>query len=523
MKVCNACRTVHFVAKSTGGRCPHQRQSFTTPTHVFQRKKESVRRRGERDRLTFTRSSAAARPSPCPPNRPAMDSHEFRQFARAAVDYVADYLDTIRDRAVLPSVDPGYLRRLVPEDAPIQPDSWQSVLADIERVIMPGVTHWQSPQFHAYFPTANSYPAVVADIISNSLGVIGFSWIASPACTELEMVVMDWLARMMDLPKHFLNSYPARSSDPRRVTEVSMEQRRNEKVRGDEISPKKPADQWHRLARLPGDATVKSEEIWAALNIEVLRSDEGEAMRVWSSAGTIGRGNGKTQRKPADQRHRSARFPHVKIQERVHWESNLGSASESTLVALLAAKERTLRRLRAQHPEWDEGEIKARLVSYSSDQSNSSVEKAGMLGSVPMRLLGTDNNCRLRGFTLREAIRKDKKAGFIPCCVVVTLGTTGTCAFDALDELGPICSEEDVWLHVDAAYAGAAFICPEYRHLMAGVEFADSFNINPHKWMLVNFDCSTMWVKDAGFLVDAFNVDRIYLEHNKQGLIPITE
>jgi aromatic-L-amino-acid/L-tryptophan decarboxylase len=106
----------------------------------------------------------------------------------------------------LPEVQPGYLRPLIPETAPEQPENWQDVMADIERVIMPGITHWHSPKFHAYFPTANSYPAIVADMLSGAIACIGFTWIASPACTELEVVMMDWLGKMLELPAEFLAS-----------------------------------------------------------------------------------------------------------------------------------------------------------------------------------------------------------------------------------------------------------------------------------------------------------------------------
>lgn len=174
----------------------------------------------------------------------------------------------------------------------------------------------------------------------------------------------------------------------------------------------------------------------------------------------------------------------------------------------------------SQDSKLTEAGIKGKLVAYSSDQSNSSVEKAGLLGSMPMRLLPTDENGKLTAEVLMEAIRQDKQAGLIPCYLVANLGTTPTCAFDDLTELGPICIKENIWLHVDAAYAGTAFSCPEYRYLMKGVESADSFNFNPHKWMLVNFDCSAMWVKDAKYLVEAFNVERIYLKDNHKGLAP---
>lgn len=292
---------------------------------------------------------------------------------------------------------------------------------------MPGITHWQSPNFHAYYPTATSYPSVVAEIILNGLGVVGFSWvglcglgnekkhflktllspqICSPSCTELEVIMMDWLAKILGLPQHFLNSSP-------------------------------------------------------------------------------GRGGGVIQ----------------------------GSASESCMIALITAREQTVRRYRREHPEMSESDVRGKLVAYSSDQGNSCIEKAGILAAVPMRLLHTDEVCALRGETLRKAVAKDLAAGLIPCAVLATLGTTATCAFDNLTEIGKLCEQHQMWLHIDAAYAGSAFICPEYRHLMKGIEYADSFNFNLHKWMLVSFDCCAMWLKDSETVVRALSVERIYLSH----------
>lgn len=342
-----------------------------------------------------------------------MDSDQFRDFGKAMVDYIANYMDTIRDRPVLPSVQPGYLHQMIPKEVPEKSENWQDVLQDVERVIMPGVTHWHSPNFHAYYPTANSYPAIVGEMLSAGIGCIGFSWMASPACTELEVEMMNWLGKLLDLPDKFLN-----------------------------------------CAEGPGGGVIQ------------------------------------------------------------------GSASDATLVALLAAKEKTVREILKRHPHLTEGDIKAKLIAYTSDQANSSVEKAGILASVPMIHLESDDKQRLAGSTLREAIRRDRDRGLIPFYVVATLGTTGTCAFDDLEDLGIVCNEEDLWLHVDAAYAGSAFICPEYRHLMRGIELVDSFNFNPHKWLLVNFDCSAMWVKDAQYLVEAFNVERIYLKHQHDSIAP---
>ncbi|CAD7687022.1 unnamed protein product [Nyctereutes procyonoides] len=343
-----------------------------------------------------------------------MDSAEFRRRGKEMVDFVADYLEGIEGRQVYPDVEPGYLRPLIPTTAPEEPDTFEDIISDVEKIIMPGVTHWHSPFFFAYFPSANSYPALLADILCGAIGCIGFSWAASPACTELETVMMDWLGKMLKLPEAFL-------------------------------------------------------------------------------AGQVGEGGGVIQ----------------------------GSASEATLVALLAARTKVTRRLQAASPGLTQGAIMEKLVAYSSDQAHSSVERAGLIGGVKLKAIPSDGKFAMRASALQEALERDKAEGLIPFFVVATLGTTSCCSFDNLLEVGPICNKEDMWLHIDAAYAGSSFICPEFRHLLNGVEFADSFNFNPHKWLLVNFDCSAMWVKKRTDLIGAFKLDPLYLKHNHQdsGLI----
>lgn len=197
-----------------------------------------------------------------------------------------------------------------------------------------------------------------------------------------------------------------------------------------------------------------------------------------------------------------------------------GSASESCVIALIVGRELAMKRYRKEHPEMTEGEIRSKLVAYSSDQCNSCIEKAGILAAVPLRLLATDENCSLRGETLKEAVEKDLAAGLIPCAVLCTLGTTQNCAFDNLPEIGPICEQHEMFLHVDAAYAGSAFCCDEYRHFMAGIEYVDSLNVNLHKAMLMNFDCCAMWLKDSDLLIRAMTVDRMYLKHKYEKVNP---
>ncbi|PNI43734.1 DDC isoform 2 [Pan troglodytes] len=236
-----------------------------------------------------------------------MNASEFRRRGKEMVDYVANYMEGIEGRQVYPDVEPGYLRPLIPAAAPQEPDTFEDIINDVEKIIMPGVTHWHSPYFFAYFPTASSYPAMLADMLCGAIGCIGFSWAASPACTELETVMMDWLGKMLELPKAFLNE-------------------------------------------------------------------------------KAGEGGGVIQ----------------------------GSASEATLVALLAARTKVIHRLQAASPELTQAAIMEKLVAYSSDQAHSSVERAGLIGGVKLKAIPSDGNFAMRASALQEALERDKAAGLIP-------------------------------------------------------------------------------------------------------------
>ncbi|XP_039298913.1 histidine decarboxylase [Nilaparvata lugens] len=341
-----------------------------------------------------------------------MDFEEYRKRGKEMVDYIADYLMNIRERRVYPDVKPGYLRQMVPDHAPFDPEPWEKISADIDTIIMPGVTHWQSPYMHAYFPALNSFPSLLGDMLADAINCLGFTWASSPACTELETVVMNWLGKMIGLPDEFL----------------------------------------HTRSDSPGGGVIQT------------------------------------------------------------------TSSEATFICLLAGRTEAIYRYKELDYNLEDAEINSRLVAYCSDQAHSSVEKAGLIGLVKMRYIESDDNLSLRGDKLVEAIAQDRNKGLIPFFLCATLGTTGACAFDNLQELGPICEKERLWLHVDAAYAGTAFICPEFRKWLNGVHYADSIAFNPSKWMMVHFDCTAMWVKNSGSLHRTFNVEPLYLQHENSGL-----
>ncbi|KAG0553831.1 hypothetical protein M758_12G044200 [Ceratodon purpureus] len=338
------------------------------------------------------------------------DAEEFRKHAHRMVDFIADYHRDIETFPVRSQVEPGYLKKLLPESAPDEPEALEDILNDVQSKIVPGITHWQSPNFFGYYPSNDSTAGFLGDMLSGGFGIVGFSWIASPAATELEMIVLDWLGKLLQLPNEFLSS---------------------------------------------------------------------------------GKGGGVIQ----------------------------GTASEAVLVVMLAARKRAVEKL-TKDQGISEFEALGKLVAYTSDQAHSCVNKASQIAGISLenlRLIPTDasTNYSISPEILAKTVAADVRGGLVPFFLCGVVGSTSSAAVDPLSELGDICKEYGMWFHVDAAYAGNACICPEYRPHLNGVEKADSLNMNPHKWLLTNFDCSTLWVKDPTLLVAALSTNPVFLR-NKQ-------
>jgi aromatic-L-amino-acid/L-tryptophan decarboxylase len=330
-----------------------------------------------------------------------MTPEEFRRHGHAAVDWIADYYSRIESFPVLSRAEPGQIRASLPASAPERGESFAAMLRDVEKLILPGITHWQSPNFYAYFPCNASGPAILGDLLSSGLGIQGMLWATSPACTELETHVLDWLVEMLALPRKFLSS------------------------------------------------------------------DTGGGV----------------------------------IQD---------SASSASLCALLAARER------ATHFAGNQRGCDGRLVAYTSSQAHSSIEKATQiagLGRGNLRLVEVDEKFAMRPEALARQIESDRGAGLVPCFVCATVGTTSSNAMDPLPEIGRICRERNLWLHVDAAMSGTAALCPEFREFHRGLDFADSYCFNPHKWMFTNFDCDCFYVADRAALIKTLSVLPEYLRN----------
>jgi aromatic-L-amino-acid decarboxylase len=330
-----------------------------------------------------------------------MSPDEFRQHGHAVVDWIADYYSRIESFPVLSQVKPGGIRASLPASAPAQGEPFAALLKDVEQLILPGVTHWQSPNFFAYFPCNTSGPGILGDLLSSGLGVQGMLWSTSPACTELETHVLDWLVSMLGLPEKFLSS---------------------------------------------------------------------------SAGGGV-------------------------IQD---------TASSAVLCALLAAREQ------ATHYVSNKKGCDGRIVAYASTQTHSSLEKAAMISGIGVeniRQIEVDENFAMRPEALARQIEADQRAGLLPCFVCATVGTTSTNAMDPVAQIASICRQHNLWLHVDAAMSGTAMLCPEFRPLIDGVELADSFNFNPHKWMFTTFDCSCFWVADRKALIQTLSILPEYLRN----------
>ena len=319
-----------------------------------------------------------------------MDPEEFRHRGYEAVDWVANYMARLGDLPVMADIEPGHVRGKLPAEPPTHGEKFADVLADLDRVILPGMTHWQAPGMYGYFPANTSGPAALGELISASLGAHGAMWTTGPSVTELEQHMLDWLVTALGLPEAF-------------------------------------------------------------------------------------RGNGVIT----------------------------DGASSSTLCAILAARAKA-----GGNEKLDQ------MVAYTSDQAHYSIAKGLRIAGIAdsrIRPIATTPGYAMRADHLAYEIVKDRNNGLIPFFVGTTVGTTSTTAIDPIPELAWVASNFDAWIHVDAAFAGTAALCPEMRFLNAGLEDVDSYLFNPHKWMLTNLDCSVFYVADRADLLSAMAVEAEYL------------
>jgi len=330
-------------------------------------------------------------------------SENFRKHAHQFVDWMADYMDNVEQYPVKSQVQPKEIYNQIKGSIPEEGEAIENIFNDFKKIIIPGITHWQNPNFYAYFQANASSPSILAEMLAATLGVQGMKWDTSPASTELEERMMEWLRDALSLPND------------------------------------------------------------------------------WTGV----------------------------IQD---------SGSSSNLTALLTAREQKSKF------QINQKGFKAftNFRIYCSKETHSSVEKGVKIagfGKENLVKIPTDNNRAMDADLLLKYINKDIANGYQPICVVAALGTTGTMAMDPLNKISEITQKYNIWLHVDAAYAGSAFILPEYQNLLKGIEGADSFVFNPHKWLFTNFDCSAYFVKDKNALVNTFAILPEYLKTKTDGMV----
>ena len=345
-----------------------------------------------------------------PPATQRAQGADFEQVMGRLSRWAVRYMESLDERPVSEPIEPGQIMSMLDDHPPekgMDTGQWVDVVDDIESIVEPGLVHWQSPRFFAYFPCSASMPGVMGDFVSSVLNVNGMNWSTSPAATEIEMRMLDWCARMFGLPEAFRFDAP----------------------------------------------------------------------------GSIGGGC---------------------IQ---------GTASESVLSVIAGARKRKV----------NAGRDRSTMTVYTSTQAHSSIIKAAMIAGLAdgpddcsrVRLIPTTDDLGMDAKALLEAIKADRANGLTPCMVSTTQGTTSTGAMDPLEQIGRLLEGlpaiDRPWLHVDAAWAGAAAVCPEYQCLLDGAQYADSVCINPHKWLLTNFDCDLFWVRDRRALVDSMSITPAYL------------
>jgi aromatic-L-amino-acid/L-tryptophan decarboxylase len=330
-----------------------------------------------------------------------MSKEDFRRFGHEIIDWIADYFERIEDFPVVSQNQPNDLKNALPTSAPERGEDFRVIFDDVEKLILPAVTHWNHPNFHGLFSTSTSSVGVFGEMLSAAFDMKAMLWRTSPASTELEPVVLDWLRQMMNLPEEF--------------------------------------------------------------------------------KGLI-----------------------------------YDTASVSTLHALAMAREKLNLNVREKGMS-GRGDLPLLRV-YCSEQTHSSIDKAVILlglGQNSLVKIATNERFEMDAEKLREAIRDDISAGHLPFCVVATIGTTSTTSVDPIERIADICRRNDIFLHVDAAYAGSAAIVPELQPYFKGWERADSIVTNPHKWLFTPFDLSILYVKDLDLLKQTFSLVAEYLKTNE--------
>jgi aromatic-L-amino-acid/L-tryptophan decarboxylase len=332
-----------------------------------------------------------------------MDSSTFRRHGHELVDWIADYFEHPDRYPVLARVKPGEITAALPAEAPEDPEPFGEVIADFDRLLVPGLTHWNHPRFFAYFAISASPPGVLADFLSSALNQQAMLWRTSPTATELEAVTLGWLRRLMNLPDAF--------------------------------------------------------------------------------EGVI-----------------------------------YDTASIATLHALAAARQTSV-------PDVRRAGLAGRSVPplriYCSEQAHSSIDKAAItlgLGENSVQKIAVDDAFRMRADHLANAVADDRRAGMLPMAVVATVGTTATTSIDPVPAIAEIAARENMWLHVDAAYGGAAALVASHAHVLDGADQADSLVVNPHKWLFTPFDLSAFYCRRMDMVRETFSLTPAYLQTPEPGV-----
>lgn len=324
---------------------------------------------------------------------------EFQEYGYRLVDWLAEYFENVDEYQVLPSIEPGDIREMLPDSAPEEAESMEEIIADLDRVVMPGMAHWQHPGWYAFFPSGVSPVSALGEFVAAGLATQGMMWSTAPSATEIENTVLDWLVDLLGLPSSW------------------------------------------RIDKGPGGGVIQM------------------------------------------------------------------SASDSTHLSLAVARY-----------QWELSGVDTNLlVAYGSSQAHSSIEKgARVAGYRHIRSVPVTQSFGMDADSLAEMIKNDIDSGLVPAWICSAVGTTNTTAMDPIRSIAAIAKQNRMWHHADAAYAGSAMICPEFRELQDGVELVDSYTFNPHKWLLTNFDCSVFWVSERSKLIESLSILPPYLRNETE-------